>query len=275
MVHQGRGHVAAYLDAIRSLAPLVAVHRDAIDRERRLPEVVFAALAAAGLFRLWLPRACGGPELDPLEFLEVVEAAAGLDGSIGWLVGNGGVMSRAGGYLARDVADEWFADERAFVVAATGAVGTAVVVEGGYRVTGRWPFGSGRISAPASWACADRTPGRPRLHCTAASDVRVIDDWHVSGLRGTGSCDFAAETSRPPIAILQPQRRQPSRMPQLSVFPDGPVVPPASRGPPPYGRSRTVARQGSLTLRDQVAVGDGGRMPSSAAPRLPGGGDEP
>ena len=228
MVHQGRGHVAAYLDAIRRLAPLVAVHRDAIDRERRLPEAVFAALAAAGLFRLWLPRACGGPELDPLEFLEVVEAAAGLDGSIGWLVGNGGGMSRAGGYLAQDVADEWFADERAFVVAATGAVGTAVVVEGGYRVTGRWPFGSGaHFGTRFMGLCAEPDAGAPALCCyMAASDVRVIDDWHVSGLRGPGSCDFAAEDVFVPAAHCHPFQPQPPaqpgllyRMPQLSVFP--------------------------------------------------------
>jgi len=96
------------LAQVRQLAPLVAEHRQAIDRERRLPEAVFKALADAGLFRLWLPKALGGPELSPQEFMDVVEAASGLDGSIGWLVGNGGGMSRAAGYLPETAVRTWF-----------------------------------------------------------------------------------------------------------------------------------------------------------------------
>ncbi len=134
---------ARYLDALRDLAPQIAVHRSAFDRDRRLPDAVFHALADAGLFRLWLPRALGGPELSPLDFMDVVEAAAALDGSVGWLVGNGGGMSRVGGYLPTAVDRKWFASPRTFIVSATGAVGKAEVVNGGYRVTGRWPFGSG------------------------------------------------------------------------------------------------------------------------------------
>src|SRR5437660_5787487 len=91
----------------------------------------------------WLPHALGGPELPPFEFMRVVEAASALDGSVGWLVGNGGGMSRIGGYVDQAVARDWFFDRRAFVAAATGAVGTATPVAGGYRVSGRWPFGSG------------------------------------------------------------------------------------------------------------------------------------
>jgi hypothetical protein len=68
-------------------------------RDRKLPDVVFRALAEAGLFRLWLPSAMGGPELSPAEFMQVVEAASAMDGSIGWIVANGGGMSRVAGYL--------------------------------------------------------------------------------------------------------------------------------------------------------------------------------
>jgi alkylation response protein AidB-like acyl-CoA dehydrogenase len=95
------------------------------------------------LFRLWLPEALGGPKLSPFEFMTVVEAAAALDGSIGWVVGNGGGMSRAAAFVAEPTARRWFADPRAFVVASTGAVGEAVPADGGYLVSGHWPFGSG------------------------------------------------------------------------------------------------------------------------------------
>src|SRR4051794_4787571 len=100
--------VAEYLAAIHRLAPLIAQHRASFDETRRLPDVLFNALADAGLFRLWLPEALGGPELSPDEFMTVVEAASALDGSVGWLVGNGGGMSRIGGYPPRPVARQWF-----------------------------------------------------------------------------------------------------------------------------------------------------------------------
>src|SRR5581483_11961867 len=116
---------AGLIAALQRMAPLIQEQRDAFDRLRRMPDAVFAALADAGLFRLWLPRAIDGPELSPFEFMRVVEAASALDGSVGWLVGNGGGMSRIGGYVARAVARDWFSDPRMFVASATGAVGTA------------------------------------------------------------------------------------------------------------------------------------------------------
>lgn len=183
------------LDAVRKLAPLIAARRPEFDRDRRLPDDLFAALADAGLFRLWLPRSLGGPELSPLAFMEVVEATAALDGSVGWLVGNGGGMSRVGGYLPPEVARDLFADLRAFVVSATGAVGTLEPAPGGWRVTGRWPFGSGAPHATHFMGLAaiggEPGPERPLICCYFPREqVRVHDTWHVSGLRGTGSCDF-------------------------------------------------------------------------------------
>ncbi|HKV14581.1 MAG TPA: acyl-CoA dehydrogenase family protein, partial [Reyranella sp.] len=135
--------VSGLLEALRDLAPLLHEQRGRFDTLRRLPDEVFEALADAGLFRLWLPKAVGGPELSLFDFMRVVEAASAIDGSVGWLIANGGGMSRAGGYVGRAVAREWFADPRGFLAAATGAIGTATQVEGGYRVSGRWRFGRG------------------------------------------------------------------------------------------------------------------------------------
>ena len=128
---------------VHGLAAAVAEHRGEFDSNGRLPDHLFEQLAALGLFRLLLPTSLDGPGLSPLEFMDVVEAAAALDGTVGWLVGNGGGMARAGGYLPAESAREIFDDPLAFVVSSTGAVGRAVRVPGGYSVTGRWPFGSG------------------------------------------------------------------------------------------------------------------------------------
>jgi alkylation response protein AidB-like acyl-CoA dehydrogenase len=222
---------AVYLNAIEKLAPLVAEHRDSFDRARRLPDVVFRALVEAGLFRLWLPTAMGGPELSPVEFMRVVEAASALDGSIGWIVANGGGMSRVAGYLPDSVAREWFADPCAFIVAATGAIGSARPVAGGYRVTGRWPFGSGSSHATRFMGLAAVKDGggssqMPMFCYFPPEVVTVHDTWHVSGLRGTGSSDFEVSDVFVPAHhthdLITPRPTQPGiiyRIPGLSIFP--------------------------------------------------------
>jgi alkylation response protein AidB-like acyl-CoA dehydrogenase len=135
-------------------------------------------------------------------------------------------MSRVGGYVAKAVAHEWFSDPRAFVAAATGAVGTATPVKGGYRVTGRWPFGSGAHHATLFMALAAEAADAPRLCCYIPhQDVMILDNWHVSGLRGTGSCDFEVRDAFVPAAHTHPfLELKPSdpglvyRMPPVSVF---------------------------------------------------------
>lgn len=221
--------LADYLEAIERLAPLIAEHRAAFDSERRLPDAVFNALADAGLFRLWLPAGLGGPELSPLEFMRVVEAACAIDGSVGWIVANGAGMSRAGGYLPEHVARDWFSDPNAFIVSATGAVGAAQPVEGGYRVSGRWPFGSGAAHASRFMGLAavkDSKSPAPLCCYFAAENVTIHDTWHVSGLRGTGSSDFEVSDVFVPADhthdLLSSVPTQPGlvyRMPGLSIFP--------------------------------------------------------
>jgi alkylation response protein AidB-like acyl-CoA dehydrogenase len=218
--------VSDLLDAIKQIAPRICQRRDEFDKLRRLPDEIFEALADAGLFRLWLPRAVGGPELSPFQFMTVVEAMSALDGSVGWIIGNGGGMSRVGGYVGRDVARAWFADRRAFVAAATGAVGRATPVKGGYRVSGRWPFGSGAHHASLFMGLAAERPETPRLCCyVERKDVTILDNWHVSGLRGTGSCDFELHDVFVPDAHVHPFLEvTPTdaglvyRMPPMSVF---------------------------------------------------------
>lgn len=222
--------IAPYLDALRELAPHIAEQRPSFDRDRRLPKGLFAALARAGFFRLWLPKSLGGAELSPFEFMEVVEAASALDGSVGWIVGNGGGMSRIGGYLPAPVARAWFASPSMYCVSATGAVGTAVPVERGYRVSGTWPFGSGAHYASHFMGLASVKDAvgnsQPPMCCYFTREqVTVRDTWHVSGLRGTGSCDFEVRDGFIPAdqahPFLEPTPSDPGilyRLPPLSMF---------------------------------------------------------
>lgn len=217
MVEETSNPVALLKARIAHIAALVATHRDAMDRERRLPRPVFEAIADAGLLRLWAPRAFGGWELSPPDFMTVVEAAAALDGSVGWLVGNGGGMSRAAGYLPETVARAWFSDDRALVVATTGGTGEALPVQGGFRISGRWPFASGihhasLVAAPCR--VADGSGQGPVLLCyVPAEQAEIIDTWHVSGLRGSGSCDYTLNEVFVPAEhthdLLNPPATQP------------------------------------------------------------------
>jgi alkylation response protein AidB-like acyl-CoA dehydrogenase len=173
----------------------------------------------------------GGPELSPAEFMQVVEAASAMDGSIGWIVANGGGMSRVAGYLPESTAREWFTDPYAFIVSATGAVGSAEPVAGGYRVTGRWPFGSGASHATQFMGLAAASDGGsnnqpPICFYFAREQVTIHDTWHVSGLRGTGSSDFEVKNAFVPTehthSFLAPEPSQPGiiyRIPGLTIFP--------------------------------------------------------
>jgi alkylation response protein AidB-like acyl-CoA dehydrogenase len=225
-----KGEVADYLAAIQRLAPLIKQNRRHFDERRRAPDEIFTALADAGLFLLYLPKTLGGPELSPFDFMTVVESASALDGSVGWLVGNGGGMSRIAGYLPEEVAGDWFADPHAFIVSATGAIGTAEPIEGGFRVSGRWPFGSGahhatRFMGLASIRTADGRDLPPICCYFDKSDVELHDTWFVSGLRGTGSCDFEvhdvfvpARHTHPLVDLKPAHPALLYRLPGLSAF---------------------------------------------------------
>jgi alkylation response protein AidB-like acyl-CoA dehydrogenase len=200
---------APFLEALEDIQPLIAEHRAAFDRERQLHGDVVKALADGGFFRLWLPASLGGPELSPLAFMSVVERAAALDGAVGWLVGNGGGMSRVGGYLPSAVVCRWFEDRRTFIVSATGAVGTAMPADGGVRVSGRWPFGSGAPHGTHFMGLVtmggNQAPDQPRFCCYfERKQVTIHDTWHVSGLRGTGSSDWEVGNAYVPAEWMHP-----------------------------------------------------------------------
>jgi alkylation response protein AidB-like acyl-CoA dehydrogenase len=206
----------------------VAEVRSTFDTDGRLPDQLFERLAALGLFRLLLPTSIGGPGLSALEFMDVVEAAAALDGTIGWLVGNGGGMARAGGYLPAASARQIFDDPLAFVVSSTGAVGRAVRVPGGYSVTGRWPFGSGSPHgtwfAPVCMVEDGESTGEVIFVYVPRKDVLLHDNWQVSGLRATGSVDFELVDVFVPndfAHAFQPEPTHPGtlyRLPTRSIF---------------------------------------------------------
>jgi len=198
--------MSRYLEAARRLAPAIAAAADEADRQRRLTEPVVTALHDAGLFRLLLPAPLGGAEVDPVTFVEVVEAIAKADASAAWCLCQASGCSMVAAYLRPDVAREIFGDDPcAVLVWGPGPGARAVATDGGYRIRGRWSFASG--CRHATWLgayCPIYEPdGTPRRRPDGAHEGRTMllpavratlhDVWHVLGLRATASDAFSVE----------------------------------------------------------------------------------
>ena len=189
-----------YLEAARELRPLIAAAGERGDRERRLPREVAEAMADAGLFRMLLSSSIGGGGVDLPAYLRVLEEVAQADGSAGWCLAQGALSAtQVAPFLPLKVARQVFGETRSILANGAGPGGRAVLVDGGYRLTGEWPFASGCMHA--SWlkgASLVYTPdGSPvytpdgghevRTFLFPEGDATLRDVWHVSGLRGTGS----------------------------------------------------------------------------------------
>jgi alkylation response protein AidB-like acyl-CoA dehydrogenase len=186
----------------RSLEPLIREHAQALE-EGRIPPALVDALNDAGVFKALLPREVGGLEAEPAEWLAMVEEFARINSSVGWLAF---IQSGVGLTFLDPVRFERFRERgggRLILAMSLGRVGgTAVRADGGYRVTGRWPFASGSPFATwlggMSFVCdAGGSPvmdasGQPQrlLAIWPADQARLIDTWDGLGLRGTGSGDF-------------------------------------------------------------------------------------
>jgi len=195
--------VRSPLDAARELAPRIRSAADEIEAKRELPRELFEALADAGLFHLALPRSLGGPEIDPPSYIQVIETLGQADASTAWAVNQGAIFATYAARMPRELARAiWIETPRAVVANTPAPTATAVVVPGGYRVTGRQGFSTG--CRHAAWVAAHAQvvdDGQPRRLPDGNPDVRylfvpvaeaqLLDTWHVRGMRGTGTHHFA------------------------------------------------------------------------------------
>ncbi len=152
-----------------------------------------------------VPEQYGGLEVHPNIFLDVLRRVATGDGSAGWNVMIGATTGLLAASLPENFAREIYgSNPGTLTVGVTAPLGKATRVEGGYSVTGRWPFASGCQNA--DWICggsfiydgdvqALNDKGAPDVHLMMfkASEVEIEDTWYVSGLCGTGSHHFHVE----------------------------------------------------------------------------------
>ena len=188
------------LDAIARVRPILEADAEDNDAGETLSWPSVVALYREGLLSLKVPRDLGGPDVDPHLYLEVCDELSYVNPSAGWCAF---INSTSAAFLGAFLSDAGV--KRVFagrgMPIASGALiprGVATPVEGGWRVSGRWPFASG--SAHSSWLLAgfrivrDDAPGPEHMVMAAAiEDVQFVDNWQVMGLKGTGSRDFVLE----------------------------------------------------------------------------------
>ena len=196
----------ALLDAVESLRGVIEAGSDEAEEIGTLPQATVDAIHEAGLFAYKSARVLGGAEADAMIQLEVVEAASRIDPAAGWSIMIGsGTLSGMAAFLGDEAIKEIFIDGN-FPRAAGAAApsGEATPVKGGYRVTGRWGFASGirhshYLAMGAMAVDGKSAPVQIRV-VVPTSDATIHDNWHVVGLRGTGSCDFSLDN------VFVPQR---------------------------------------------------------------------
>ena len=190
-------------DTAAGLAPLIDAEAAAADAAGTLTEPVVSALADAGLFSLMVPRSLGGMEADAVTTLLVFEELSSADGSTGWsFLANATTTAFAAAYTGDAAVKEMFSRPAPVIHAGMlGPRGEAKVVDGGYRVSGRFSFGSG--CGHAGWIGAGTLvtkggdfvvapSGLPEMRVVFVPRERVtfLGNWDVLGLSGTGSYDY-------------------------------------------------------------------------------------
>ena len=183
-----------------ALQPTIRDFADETERVRQCPPALVDILHEHRMFDMILPEKYGGLQTDIITMVRVLEELAVADGSTAWTVGIGCGTSIISAFMPEATARAVF-QPRVVTGGAQAPNGRAVRVEGGYRVSGRWGFASG--CTHCSWLVGGTLVmdgDAPRMldggmpdwltMLFPMSDIEIIDTWHVSGLRGTGSRDM-------------------------------------------------------------------------------------
>jgi 3-hydroxy-9,10-secoandrosta-1,3,5(10)-triene-9,17-dione monooxygenase len=192
------------LDRAISLAPQLRDASDEANRLRRLPDATWNALLDSGLLRGLQPARWGGAEADPASFFEAIAEIARADGSAGWVSGIIGVHPWQLALFPKETQDEvWGEDPATMHSSSYAPTGKAEKVKGGFRLNGRWSFSTG--CDHCQWVNLGAIAGGVEVQGVQVPDSRsfmlprrdyIIDDnWHVAGLRGTGSKDIVVDNA--------------------------------------------------------------------------------
>jgi alkylation response protein AidB-like acyl-CoA dehydrogenase len=246
--------VESLLDSVKEIAPILRAHSEESEKARRLSRPAVDAMLKAGLYSLSRPKAAGGFELDPVSMFRVVEEVAREDSASGWNLQLSIAAHFLLAWLPEEGAAEILEGPREVILGTSFTPkGQAIPVDGGYRVTGQWPFVSG--AHDCNWFLfipfvMDGDQPRRNDHGVAiqrfvwvpAANASIVDTWYTLGMCGTGSHDvaisdlFVPERHTAPLAPLeQPAKTYQGPLYRLTLWP-----PIALLAPPALGVARAA-----------------------------------
>lgn len=176
----------------------------ASEQRRHLEPDHVTSLREAGAFRLWVPTRYGGAQATVQEGLDAIRTAAYQDGAAGWCVMIANTTALLAARLEPKHAEAIYGPEDAVTGGMAAPLGRAQIVDGGLEVTGRWAWGSGihhcthfgggcLVVDEQGHPTATKDRARAPFVFFTMDQVEILDTWHTSGLRGTGSTDYAVD----------------------------------------------------------------------------------
>jgi 3-hydroxy-9,10-secoandrosta-1,3,5(10)-triene-9,17-dione monooxygenase len=190
---------ALLLARASELVPILQERAKKSEELRRLPDETIADFQSAGFFRMLKPKRWGGLEVHPNTFFDVQMKIANGCPSSAWVLGVIAVHAWQLGLFAEQAQkDVWESDSSTLISSSYAPTGTIEKVDGGFKVSGRWSFSSG--CDHGAWVflggfvpTAEGAPPDMRTFLLPRSDYRIDDNWHVIGLKATGSKDIVVE----------------------------------------------------------------------------------
>ena len=185
------------VDQVRDILPVLAKNAEWADENRRVHDESIEALAGAGAFRLRVPKRYGGYEAPSRTLVDVAAEIATADGSTAWMCPVYTIPTWMAAQFPEAAQDEIFSTPDVRICGTLSPGGMAAPVEGGIVVNGKWSFISGAHHAHWQEIIAilvgPDAPPMPVIAMVPMSQLKIVDDWHTAGLRGSGSVTTVAQ----------------------------------------------------------------------------------
>jgi 3-hydroxy-9,10-secoandrosta-1,3,5(10)-triene-9,17-dione monooxygenase len=269
----------AFVGKARAMREALVERGAAADALRQLPAETVAAFKEAGFFRMLQPSRWGGHEQHPGAFFEVQASIAAGCPSSAWVLGVVGVHSWQLALFPLEAQEEvWGRDRDTLISSSYAPTGKVERAAGGYKISGRWSFSSG--CDHCQWVFLggfvppekEGDPPDMRTFLLPRADYRIDDNWHVMGLRATGSKDVVVD------GAFVPEHRTHRLIDGFKRRSPGNAVNPAALYRLPFGQifvrsvstSAIGAAQGALdayraVTGKRIAAADGGKVAEDPA----------
>ncbi|GAA3796035.1 acyl-CoA dehydrogenase family protein [Sphaerisporangium flaviroseum] len=179
------------------LVPVLRKHAAWAEENRRIHEESIEALADAGIFKLRVPVRYGGYECDTRTLVDVASELGRADGSTSWVASVYWIPTWMTCMFPDQVQDEVFSTPDVRICGTLSPTAMAAPVDGGIVVNGKWGFISGALHSHWQVVVAILVGGEgepmPIIAVVPISELQIVDDWHTSGLKGTGSVSTIAQ----------------------------------------------------------------------------------